>query len=155
MGLHPDRIRRITFVKEDRKLIGFLLARGDGDAPYNVRMQPWATITGRVVDEQGKPQARASLAADTVSELAAHDDPGIGDFPEITTNGHGRFRAERLVPGQSYSATFYRGPGLGRPSGPAFKSLKLAPGEMRDLGDLRLSPPIDASAKPRIGIAPP
>ncbi len=30
-GLHPDRARRITFVKEDRKLIGFLLARGDGD----------------------------------------------------------------------------------------------------------------------------
>ena len=33
VGLHPDRTRRFTFVKEDRKLIGFLLARGDGDAP--------------------------------------------------------------------------------------------------------------------------
>ena len=41
-GLHPGRARRITFVKEDRKLIGFLLARGDGDAPYSVRMRPWA-----------------------------------------------------------------------------------------------------------------
>ena len=46
-------------MKEDRKLIGFLLARGDGDAPYTVRMQPWAAVTGRVVDEQGKPQPRA------------------------------------------------------------------------------------------------
>ena len=58
-GLHPDRARRITFVKEDRKLIGFLLARGDGDAPYTVRMQPWAAVTGRVVDEQGRPQPQA------------------------------------------------------------------------------------------------
>ena len=35
--LHPDRLRRITFVQEDRKLIGFLGARGDGEAPYTVR----------------------------------------------------------------------------------------------------------------------
>jgi hypothetical protein len=39
--LHPDRLRRITFVQEDRKLIGFLGARGDGDAPT-----PFAWSTG-------------------------------------------------------------------------------------------------------------
>jgi hypothetical protein len=138
-GLHPDRARRITFVKDDRKLIGFLLARGDGDAPYTVRMRPWAAVTGRVLDEQGRPQPRASLAGDTVRELAAHDDPGIGVFPAgVTTDGHGRFRAERLVPGQSYGATLYLGPGLNRRSGPAFEGLNLAPGSVRDLGDLRL-----------------
>jgi RNA polymerase sigma factor (sigma-70 family) len=143
VGLHPDRARRITFVKEDRKLIGFLLARGDGDAPYTVRMRPWAAVNGRVLDEYGRPQPRASLAGDTVREFAAHDDPGIGIFPAgVTTDGHGRFRAERLVPGQSYTATLYLG--IGRPSGPAFEGLKLAPGSVRDLGDLRLSMPTDA-----------
>ena len=30
--------------------------------------------------------------------------------------------------------------GIGRPSGPAFEGLKLAPGEVRDLGDLRFKP---------------
>src|SRR5262249_23919768 len=40
VGLHPNRVHRITFVKEDRQLIGLLRARGDGDAPYTVRMQP-------------------------------------------------------------------------------------------------------------------
>jgi hypothetical protein len=54
-GLHPDRIRRITFFKDDRQLIGFLAARGDRDTPYTVRMQPWATVSGRIVDENGKP----------------------------------------------------------------------------------------------------
>ena len=136
-GLHPDRARRITFVKEDRKLIGFLLARGDGDAAYTVRMQPWATVTGRVVDEQGTPQPRASLGAGTVREFAAHDDPSLGIFPGVQTDEQGRFRAERLVPGQSYGATWYLG--VGRPSGPAFEGLKVAPGSVRDLGDLRLS----------------
>jgi hypothetical protein len=38
--LHPDRAQLITFVNEDRKLIGFLLARGDGESPYSVRTQP-------------------------------------------------------------------------------------------------------------------
>ena len=52
--LHPDRLRRITFIEESRKLIGFLGARGDGEAPYTVRMQPWGTVTGRILDENGK-----------------------------------------------------------------------------------------------------
>src|SRR5205823_206707 len=52
-GLHPDRVRRITFLREDRQLIGFLLERGDGETPSTVRMQPWSTITGRLVDANG------------------------------------------------------------------------------------------------------
>jgi hypothetical protein len=124
-------------VKEDRKLIGFLLARGDADTPYTVRMQPWGTFTGRVMDEQGRPQSRASLAGDTVHEFAAYDDPSLGIFPGVQTDEQGRFRVERLVPGQSYGATLYLG--VGRPSGPAFEGLKVAPGKVRDLGDLRLS----------------
>jgi hypothetical protein len=141
-GLNPDRARRITFVKEDCELIGFLLARGDGDTPYTVRMRPWGTFTGRVVDEQGRPQPGASITSDTVREFAAHDDPGLGIFPGVQTDKHGRFRVERLVPGQSYGATLYLG--IGRPSGPAFEGLKVAPGKVRDLGDLRLGKPIGA-----------
>jgi hypothetical protein len=142
VGLHPDRARRITFVKEDRKLIGFLLARGDGDTPYTVRMRPWGSFTGRVVDEQGQPQPGASITSDTVRGFAAHDDPGLGIFPAVQTDKQGRFRVERLVPGQSYGATLYLG--IGRPSGPAFEGMKVAPGRVRDLGDLRLGTPIGA-----------
>src|SRR5207237_5989356 len=137
-GLHPDRVRRITFVKEDRKLIGFLLARGDGDTPYTVRMQPWATVTGRVVDEQGKPQSKATLSADTKREFAVRDDPSSGVFPGAGADEQGCFRAERLVPGQTYDAQIYLG--IGRVGGTAFEGLKLAPGEVRDLGDLRAKP---------------
>jgi hypothetical protein len=155
-GLHPDRAQRITFVKEDRKLVGFLLARGDGDAAYTVRMQPWATVTGRIVDEQGRPlsvvgppgkqRSRATLSAGTTGEFAARDDPDAGIFPGASTDEHGRFHAERLVPGQSYSATLYLD--RGRASGPAFDGLVLAPGEVRDLGDLRLPMSTDVNPKP-------
>ena len=71
--LHPDRLRRITFFKEDRKLIGFLGARGDGEAPYTVRMQPWGTVTGRIVDENGKalPPAEFPVGGNAASSLWA------------------------------------------------------------------------------------
>jgi protocatechuate 3,4-dioxygenase beta subunit len=160
-GLHPNRARRITFVKEDRKLIGFLLARGNGEAPYTVRMQPWATVTGRILDERGKPlgvegpqgfqKSRATLATGT-REFTSHDDPQAGIFPAASTDEHGRFRAERLVPGQSYSADIYLG--FGRSDGTAFEGLKLAPGEVRDLGDLRAKP-VDINAKPQANVVPP
>lgn len=39
-GLHPDRARKITFIEKERGLVGELLARGDDDAPYTVRMRP-------------------------------------------------------------------------------------------------------------------
>jgi hypothetical protein len=93
-------------------------------------MRPWGTFTGRVVDEQGRPQPGATITPD----------PGI--LPGVQTDEQGRFRLERLLPGQSYGATLYLG--IGRPSGPAFEGLKVAPGRVRDLGDLRLGTPIGA-----------
>ncbi|WP_422931853.1 sigma-70 family RNA polymerase sigma factor [Singulisphaera sp. PoT] len=138
-GLHPERPRRIIFTSEDRKLIGILMARGDSETPNTVRLQPWATLTGRILDEQGQPAPGASLSPDAAIERAAREDAGIGVLPGVTADNQGRFRVERLVPGQSYAATLY--PGLNRPSGPAFKNLKLSPGETRDLGDLRLPAP--------------
>ncbi len=56
-GLHPNRVKQMSFIKEDCRLIAILLARGDGDTPHTVQMQPWCTVTGRVVDENEKPLA--------------------------------------------------------------------------------------------------
>ncbi|MEJ7637729.1 MAG: hypothetical protein WKF75_06995, partial [Singulisphaera sp.] len=143
--LHPDRARRITFIKEDRKLIGFLLARGDGETPYTVQLRPWAAVTGRILDEDGKPlsatgpqgkqEMPASLTRGTRLKNADHDSPDIGVFPSLDTDGEGRFRVERLVPGQRYSADVYRDRRWS--AGEAFENLVLQPGEVRDLGDIR------------------
>ncbi len=138
--LHPDRARRITFVKEDRRLIAFLMARGDGETPYTVRMQPWGTVTGRLLDENGK-----QLSADNVSlylggfGLETNADDEAGEYANIKIDPEGRFRAERLVPGQRYSAETYRGTGMF--AGMAFEKLVVRPGEVRDLGDIRTKPP--------------
>jgi hypothetical protein len=62
------------------------------------------------------------------------------------------------VPGQSYGSTIYLrigGLGIGRPSGPAFEGLVLGPGEVRDLGDLRLPTPANTGTKPGTGAVSP
>ncbi|MDR3620991.1 MAG: sigma-70 family RNA polymerase sigma factor [Paludisphaera borealis] len=146
--LHPGRVRRMTFVKEDRKLVGSLLARGDGDAPYTVVMQPWATVTGRFVDLLAKPPEEKGtpfLDMDARSRIADHDDPEKGEFPQTWPDREGRFRVERLVPGLRYRAAVYRNGvrvgivGRTLVIESAFKDLVLKPGEVRDLGDIRVT----------------
>lgn len=146
-GLHPDRVRRITFRKDDRQLIGFLLARGNGDTPYTVRMQPWGTVTGRIVDENGKPSTATLSLGDDPRQTNA--DPDVGVLPDLNTDAEGRFRIDRLVPGQRYSAKIYRGVGLF--AGMAFENLVVRPGEVRDLGDIRTKPSVDAESGTKPG----
>jgi hypothetical protein len=153
--LRTTRGRRITFLKQDRKLIGFLLARGDGEAPYTVRLQPWAAVTGRIVDEDGNPlpprgeapggNSAVGLGTDSRFQIATHDDPLAGTFPECSSENDGRFGIARLVPGLRYRCDMY--PSAGRYAGVAFENLVLKPGETRDLGDIRWTTPVDIHGK--------
>jgi hypothetical protein len=141
-GLHPDRARRITFIKEDRQLIGFLTARGDGEAPYTVRMQPWATVTGRIVDGNGKPLpiGRPGGAWQNPPSVSITDVQGEDEAVDRTDDG-GRFRIGRLLPGRRYGVKIYQG--LGIPAETGIENLVLRAGEVRDLGDVRIRPPVD------------
>jgi beta-lactamase regulating signal transducer with metallopeptidase domain len=153
--LHPDRVQRITFFEEKRALVGFLMVRGDGDVPYVVRMQPWATVAGRLVDAIGRPfadndstakdQGSAASIGMGDSGIVINGDPTVGIHPDLSTDAAGRFRVDRLVPGQCYTAKVYRG--IGFFAGNAFENLVLGPGEVRDLGDIRAKPPVDVRGK--------
>jgi hypothetical protein len=138
LKLHPQRFRRITFVKEDRQLIGFLLARGDGDSPYEVRMQPWATITGRLLNDEGRP-FKANVSMDNLPDEALAD-PTMGERQSVACAADGRFRIDKLVPGQRYTGKVHAGIDH-KFAGLAFENLVLKPGETRDLGDVRLASP--------------
>jgi hypothetical protein len=153
--LHPDRLRRITFMHEDRKLIGFLGARGDGEAPYTVRMQHWGTLTGRIVDEDGNAvpstnggKMGAYLNMGNWSGIVTNSDATVGEHRGGETDEQGRFRLEKLVPGLRYSADIYRRTGMiQRFAGMAFENLVLKPGEVKELGDIRCKPPVNAQGK--------
>ena len=72
-GLNPSRPKRFTFRHDGRKLVGFLLARGDEAEPYTVRLQSWGTIAGRLVDAQGQPRAGVEVT------LFGHDFQDLED----------------------------------------------------------------------------
>jgi hypothetical protein len=137
-GLHPDRIQHITFVKEDRQLIGLLLARGESDLPYTVRMQPWGTVTGRIIDEKGKPLSAADQLIWDTGIRTKGDGSDSCEQDGGKTDTQGRFRVERFIPGLSYSAEVYH---KNRVIGTA--KLVLRAGEIRDLGDFQAKPPAD------------
>ncbi len=134
-GLTPMRPKRFYFRHPGRKLVGFLLARGDEAGPYTVRLQPWGTVAGRLVDAEGRARPKAHLMSTDWG--AAMNDPARGILPSIDTDDQGRFRVEGLVPGQSYSARAVGAEAEARGFGVVIDGLTLRPGETRDLGDVR------------------
>jgi protocatechuate 3,4-dioxygenase beta subunit len=118
----------------EKKLVRLLELKGDEKGPLSVKLEPAGTVTGRLLDPDGKPRPRTSLTVDfelnTGGGLLPH-------FPaEVTTDAEGRFRIEGLAPGTPYFVL------LGGP--PKFvgevKRLKLRPGESRDLGEVKYEP---------------
>jgi RNA polymerase sigma factor (sigma-70 family) len=134
-GLNPMRPKRFAFRHAGRKLVGFLLARGDEAEPYTVPMQPWGTITGRLVDAQGQPRPKAYLM--TSDWGAAMNDPARGILPRVDTDAAGRFRIEGLVPGQSYNGNAVGEEAQQKGFGVVIDHVVLKPGETRDLEDVR------------------
>jgi hypothetical protein len=132
--LHHDRVQHVTFVQEDRQLIGLLLARGDSDEPYTVQMQRWGTIAGRIVDDHDEPVSGAFIE---VLADGAESCERVGE----TTDANGQFRVAKVIPGLSYSGKVYA---ARRPVGTAFEKLVVGAGELRELGDVRVDPSANA-----------
>src|SRR5262249_36958154 len=49
--------RTLVFQHDARKLAGWVEVDGKRTQPVSVRLQPWAALSGRVVDEEGNPRA--------------------------------------------------------------------------------------------------
>ncbi len=137
IGLLPGRPRTLSFTHAAKRLSGDLRLRGDEAGLLQVRLAPWATLTGRLVDRAGKPRAGVHLVAKDWQE--AKDDRSRAILPDQTTDGDGRFRFEGLVAGLRYDARVVNAK-EGEDFGIVFDELKLAPGETRDLGDVRSKP---------------
>jgi protocatechuate 3,4-dioxygenase beta subunit len=157
IGLDPARPRLLCFVQPEKKLAGSVVVRGDEAGPVTVGLRPWAAVSGRLLDTDGKPIKNVTLAftevpvrkagrpmdTDTGLHVVTHF-AGQPD-PDPKTDEDGRFHVERLVPGLRYNLAQFEydatlGPGEYRWEGLAFRGLVLKPGEARDLGDVKLQP---------------
>ena len=140
-ALDPSRPRRVTLTHEGRKLAGSVYLKGDEVGPLTVRLQASGTVIGRIVDNEGRP--RGGLELHNLDSFNAEPPPDRAMLPEgdskpgMVVGRNGRFRVEGLIPGLKYGARATRGlVGLGA----VFRDVTVAPGEVKDLGDLKCHP---------------
>lgn len=133
-GLGPEEERTVLLRHEERKL-GLVIRVKPGDDRNGrivVKLEPAATITGRVVDADGQPYPGATLRADPLP---------AGDYrpslPQIGAGKNGRFAVTNVPVGCQY--------GLGAEGRAANMDRKFAwkkditvrAGETTDIGDLK------------------
>ena len=118
----PSGPYRLDFVQPRRKLAGSLTLKGDEKGDLAVKLQPWGTVTGRVVNDEGKPRPDVEI----FSTVRARPDPERGDLRDKpTVDAQGRFRIEGLVPGVRYDA--WGSSADGKAGGPVLKGVRSQP----------------------------
>jgi Carboxypeptidase regulatory-like domain len=141
-ALDPRRPRLIAFVHRERRLAGYVVVRAGDQGPLRVTLQPWGTVTGRVVTDGTRTPADLELAFSQGDREDRSFTLSIlhPSRPTISTDAEGRFRFEGLVPGLSVRLATVRGPGrlpvIDLQDGPAVR-----PGATTDLGDVPLAKP--------------
>jgi RNA polymerase sigma factor (sigma-70 family) len=144
VGLGPDESREVLFVESKRKLVGRLLVRGDDRGELTVRLEPWAAVTGRVLDEDGQPMAgvRISLSFHHPTFFLPVTWWVSQQGEEVKTDKQGRFHAEGITPGMKFrlhasSTTNFLTLGGGAEG---VDELSAGAGQTNDLGDLKAKP---------------
>ena len=126
-GLKPGKGRTLTFFNSRARLSGELVLRGDETGPRTITLRPWATIAGRIVNNDGE----------AVKEGHLYPFNFPNGVPKVGKDG--RFRVEGLVADKAYTIHFLWG--QGRMGAIIARDIKFGPGEAKDLGDVLLDRP--------------
>ncbi len=154
-GADPETTYRVCFIKPDRKLGAVAELKYDGTAagPIEVRLQPTASVRGKVSTPSGSSsqecQVYALLLLNKDRKELSNQDLFNHDLVEFYSNvvgqrnmnllnertgSTGEFTLDAMIPGASFYLTAAEGGG--RSARAAVPDLK--PGEDRDLGTLVL-----------------
>jgi protocatechuate 3,4-dioxygenase beta subunit len=135
-GLDRGKPRSLFLKHAARDFVGAFVVTADAEEPIEMRLQPAGALVGRVVDEDEKPVAHATLhgkLADGQGELD-------GFYFRASTDEAGRFRAAGLVPELKYQLQFHRSENeyvLLKPKDAQTADLTVSSGQVVELGDLQ------------------
>jgi RNA polymerase sigma factor (sigma-70 family) len=134
-GLDPDIACTLSFVQRERKLIGYVVVHGNERQPVTVGLRQWGELTGRLVDDAGKPLAnvRVSLKHPDLPQ------PGMRPWDEaVRIDLDGRFRVEGLLPGLDHELILAHSnkKDIVLSAGEALTKLKAGEGKVKDLGNV-------------------
>jgi protocatechuate 3,4-dioxygenase beta subunit len=138
-ALNPEKPRPFFFYHYGKKLAAAVVFKGDEPEGFSVRLRPTATITGRLLDTDGAPLAGASIAGD-IKGGQLNLAQGWGGFFWGKTDKEGRFRIEEIIPGVQVGANLQWSKPVNNSlvGDVVFDRLTLQPGEVRDLGDIKV-----------------
>ena len=95
----PGNDESVVIAQEDEAAGAFLIVNGHEPDPIRVTLQATATVTGRLIDEQGKPRPNIPIVVNQTFGTFSCDRFGV----QPPTGPDGRFRIRGLVPGVAYS----------------------------------------------------
>jgi RNA polymerase sigma factor (sigma-70 family) len=135
LGLDPKHPRVLIFVHKEKKLAWMVRVTGEEKDSVEVTLRPWATLSGRLVDADGRPQADVRLGF--MQPINEPDPAGMGDLPdrEVRTDAAGRFTLVGFVPGLRYNVSALA---TTRVLGRVGYKMQFKEGEDRDMGDVVL-----------------
>ncbi|WP_435011013.1 sigma-70 family RNA polymerase sigma factor [Tundrisphaera lichenicola] len=140
-ALGSENKRGLLFVHEGKKLAGSYVVKPDEEGPLTIKLQPCGTLTGRLVDDDGRPQADVPM--NSYRPYFGGDsrfDQGVLRTP-LKTDKEGRFEAAGLVPGLKYNLSVRKGAPPMTMRVDVARDLVTSPGESKDLGDITSLPP--------------
>jgi hypothetical protein len=141
IGLDPTGERRLAAISPDGRLTVETTIRADRPEPIVIRMQRSSGVSGRLVDELGKPIAGSFAAASYNLE-----DPPAVPQPRNSgkTDDDGRFLVQGIFPGYPVTIEFHRDGKVAfqvehfRSDG--LKKIVLEPSRTRDAGTVTAKP---------------
>jgi len=149
LGLKSGHPRVVIFGHKELGLVGWVVVKEEDsqtDAPLVVHLQRAGSIKGRLVDEDGIPMGGVRLGVRThYPDVRDFGPPRQSLWPEdaiYTSDADGRFLIDGLRPGlkSSIHVQSKTRPGFRLDTGDVFREIVSQPGEIRDVGDVRVKP---------------
>ena len=126
-AIDPRKPEAYFFEHRQRHLAAAVILKGDEAEGFTVKLKPTATLTGRVLTEKGQP-VRNTFISGRLEGGQLNMPRDWEGFFSGRTDAEGRFRIEGLLAGVKLGAYY----------GNLFKNLTLQPGEVRNLGDIKI-----------------
>jgi len=141
--LVPEDTRPVAFVHEGKHFAGFTEVGWSTPEPVQVRLQPWGTVSGRLVDSEGLPCAEFGIQPKINLKNRLRKTRIDHWEQRVFTGANGMFRVDGLIPGQAYRLVFENANGNETDQGVDVVPMK--PGETRDLGEIKAVIPGDSN----------